>query len=252
MVLIRDSAWNFIGVIVSILSLIVAFLVWRKPWGKKSLKVEMLAKIPLLSIHEEIATRIQVKIDGKIVNNIYLLNFRIVNNGNQPIPSNDFERPISLFLGEHTNLIEASIQNVFPNSIKPSIEKHGNHVILNPLLLNPNDFIVIKLILTKYAGDFTIDARITGIKEIEYDPKKIEYQPEINLLTTILPPVIMLAATIIAVLISKASLIISIPLFILSLGFPLANLITYWQKKRDYIEAMENTYSKQELNNHIK
>ena len=74
--------------------------------------------------------------------------------------------------------------------------------------------------------------------------------PTINLLSSILPPGLMLAGAIIGALINNSSLFVMIPMFLMSLGFPISNLIGLSSQKKVYkkaLEKREQTY-KQQLN----
>ncbi len=64
--------------------------------------------------------------------------------------------------------------------------------------------------------------------------------PSINLITSILPPVVMIGGMLIYSLISSdANLGLMIPMLIMSLGFPIANIIGVASQKKTYQKAME-------------
>ena len=63
--------------------------------------------------------------------------------------------------------------------------------------------------------------------------------PSINLLTSILPPVLMLAGTLIGALINISSLWAMIPMFMMSLGFPIANIVSANSQKKSYRQSLE-------------
>ncbi len=75
--------------------------------------------------------------------------------------------------------------------------------------------------------------------------------PSINLLTSILPPALMLIGTLVAALFSgqnPSGLVIMIPMFLMSLGFPVANILSVNGQKRAYRKALaqrEETYREQ-------
>ena len=85
--------------------------------------------------------------------------------------------------------------------------------------------------------------------ELPSPPQSLGAPPTINLLTTILPPVIMLGGTLIAAMFIKGqSLTYMIPMFVMSLGFPLANIISLVSQKKAYrtaLERREQTYRQQ-------
>lgn len=62
--------------------------------------------------------------------------------------------------------------------------------------------------------------------------------PSVNLLTSILPPALMLVGTLIGALINTSSLYAMIPMFLMSLGFPAANLISIGSQKKTYQKTL--------------
>lgn len=64
--------------------------------------------------------------------------------------------------------------------------------------------------------------------------------PSINILTSILPPALMLVGTLIGALtIGTTSLYAMIPMFLMSLGFPVANLLSVGTQKKAYQKTLE-------------
>jgi S-DNA-T family DNA segregation ATPase FtsK/SpoIIIE len=84
--------------------------------------------------------------------------------------------------------------------------------------------------------------------EIPAPPPPPPPPASVNLITTILPPVIMLAGTLIVSLFTgTGSLTYMIPMFVMSLGFPLANVIGLFSQKKNHrtaVEQREQTYQK--------
>lgn len=87
-------------------------------------------------------------------------------------------------------------------------------------------------------------------KTVEFPgPKVAPSQPApINLLTTILPPVILMGGTVVISLISKqTNWTLIAPMMLMSLGFPLANIIGVSSQKKKYAQSLaerESSYKK--------
>lgn len=64
--------------------------------------------------------------------------------------------------------------------------------------------------------------------------------PTLNWWTTILPPMLMLIGAIAGALISAQSLLIMIPMFVMSLGFPIANLFGLHSQRRAYQQQLHH------------
>lgn len=77
--------------------------------------------------------------------------------------------------------------------------------------------------------------------ELPLPPPSPSPPPSINLLTSILPPALMLTGTIIVALLSVQSstgLIVMAPMFLMSLGFPIANILSVNAQKKAYQKAL--------------
>jgi hypothetical protein len=94
---LRDSIWQFICGIGGIGVAVLIYFLQRR---KKSLPYQVLAATPLLTVNEELKGKIQVTFEGTPVQNVHLVLLKILNNGNVPIASSDFELPLSFSFGE--------------------------------------------------------------------------------------------------------------------------------------------------------
>ena len=92
--------WEIITVIVAILALIVSIIAIftrkRKKFGY--VKIE---EISLVDIKKEGIERISILFDGKRVDDVSLILFKIVNYGNTEITEKDFKKPLLINFGEN-------------------------------------------------------------------------------------------------------------------------------------------------------
>jgi len=91
---------------------------------------------------------------------------KFINNGNLPITSVDYEKPLSVHFGETANILSAEISKTDPENLGVTISANINSFVLSPTLLNPKDSISIKLLLNNYTGVFSIDTRIIGVSNV--------------------------------------------------------------------------------------
>ena len=76
--------------------------------------------------------------------------------------------------------------------------------------------------------------------ELPSPPQSPGAPPQINLLTTILPPAIMIGGVLIVTLISgQANWTLIAPTLVMSLGFPVANMISLFSQKKKHKTALE-------------
>lgn len=85
--------------------------------------------------------------------------------GNVAIAPTDFERPLSFSFGDGSRILSAEIIKTYPITLKPTLNLLSNRVSLEPVLLNGNDTLTIKLLIFQYGGQVIPDARAAGVRE---------------------------------------------------------------------------------------
>ena len=140
------------------------FILQRK---KKSLSYQVLSSTDLLTVNEEIKGKIKILYEEIPIQNVSLIILRIINDGNLPITSSDFERPISFSFGSESSILSAEIIDKSPSTLKPDLKPDTSQIGLIPVLLNNKDSITVKLLVSGFAGRIEPDARIVGVGEIK-------------------------------------------------------------------------------------
>jgi hypothetical protein len=166
--ILRDPGWQFlVGSLLAVVTIIVSVAVYMKQRQRKRLSYQIVSNTPLLSVEEEIKKDLVIQYKGKEVKEVDLLVVRIVNTGNIPIDKKDFDRPITLDLGEEAQILTAEISDKKPDELQPSINVEQSKVKLEPILLNQGDEITFKMLVAGLAKDIKFDLRIFGVKKIE-------------------------------------------------------------------------------------
>jgi len=156
--------WQIIAAIVAILALIVAILAILTRKRKKFGYIQI-EKISLVDIKKEGIERIEILFDGKKVDDVSLILFKIVNYGNTEITENDFKKPISINFGDNSKVLDIGVEEKKPDDLDLIIENKEKYAEIKPLLLNRKDYIVF----TAYVNNFKkleIKTRITGVHKI--------------------------------------------------------------------------------------
>ncbi|MGO9481167.1 MAG: hypothetical protein ACLP05_05240 [Candidatus Kryptoniota bacterium] len=164
--IIRDPAWQFVGVLLGLAAIIVSLLVVRWQRQRKSLSYDIPVSTQLLDVKEAVRSKLEILYEGKPVQDVHLLLVRIVNTGNLPILPNDYERPIRLEVGGKAQLLSCEVYDTSPKSLRVSPIIEGNNVNLPAIMLNGGDAIVLKLIVSNPSGGLQVDGRIVGVREI--------------------------------------------------------------------------------------
>lgn len=168
--LLRDPAWQFGGVVVTILVFIISGFMEQRQQLRRSLGYQVLSSTPLVSINADIKSNLQIMLDGKSVQDVYLILVRIVNMGNAEIRATDYERPITLDFGPQAEILSAEVTDTSSKSLQPLLDIKGPTLVLAPALINSGESITIKALIIKFHGSISVDGRIAGIRDIRRLP----------------------------------------------------------------------------------
>ena len=164
--------WNRLGFIVAVATLLATFLAIYIAYqqfiaNKKELEISIISNAPLVSIDEEYKNDLKIVYRGQEIKEAISTIVRVENSGNQPITAKDFNRPISFYFDQSSEIINANIIDSKPNNLGAKIVIEDNKAILNSILINPEDIINISL-LSSSPANLLMDARISGISNIEF------------------------------------------------------------------------------------
>jgi hypothetical protein len=159
--------WQFIAVILAVIAIAIPVILYWIQRQKRALSWQLVSNTPLLSIDKEIKENLEVLYNGKQVQDVQLIIAKIINTGNVPIKSIDYERPINFNFGENARILTAEVTETSPDSLKASANVEGKKVILPPTLMNNRDWITLKILVNQYDGPISVDGRIVGVKEIK-------------------------------------------------------------------------------------
>lgn len=165
--LLNSPMWQFVGVVLAFVALIVSILVFLKQRQRKELQYALINLTPLLSVEEELRGRVRILFDEQPVDNVYLVVLELFNSGNNPIATDDYEQPITLGFGENAQVLSSQIMRTVPEDLPVKIESKKETILLNPLLLNAGDLIVIKVLATGSENYINVKGRIRGVKQIQ-------------------------------------------------------------------------------------
>ena len=181
--------WNLIASVLSAVAIFTAYHIFFLDQPRREISVTLEPPIPLVSI-EELTKEELAKQEFKIFykdellenTNVYTLNSKMVNSGNEPIEEEDYSESIRFIFGEDDKLISVSSTSE-PDHIRISLTKiSDNEAEVNKILLNQGDKIYSRflvqskdsMIMTK---SLKIKARIKGISQIKKTIEKPEVGP---------------------------------------------------------------------------
>jgi hypothetical protein len=158
----RDPVWQFVGAALALIAVIIAVITRRK----KSLSFAVITNEPIFTVSQEVKSRTRIAVDGVPVENGRLLVIGVLNDGNVPIAPTDFERPLTFSLGEADVVVSAEVSKKHPQSLKPEITSGSNFVGIKPLLMNPGDAFLLKLVVDQEKTILQPDVRVIGISDL--------------------------------------------------------------------------------------
>jgi hypothetical protein len=126
----------------------------------------LLSSTRVLGVHESVnPSRVQILFDGTAVTEVRLWMLTLNNFGNEPIKKDDFERTLRFSWPEPARILTAEVVEASPETLQPKIKASANEIAVDPLLLNPGDWLRIKILMNQVTK-MSVDARIVGVKRI--------------------------------------------------------------------------------------
>ncbi|NOT05687.1 MAG: hypothetical protein HOP27_13910 [Anaerolineales bacterium] len=166
MEILRDPFWQFIGAFLALIAIIVSIYIYLLQKNKRSLSYEIVVSSELLTTNEELHGKIRILFGKSQIQNIHLLVIEISNDSNGSILPADFYENLSFIFGDETKLLSAEIVECYPPSFKPKLMIAKTSAVIEPTLINSQDYFKIKFLLSQYDNKFKINGRIAGVKSI--------------------------------------------------------------------------------------
>jgi hypothetical protein len=130
------------------LTLVASLIIYYKSRKTKKLSYKIITNEPLLTVDEELQGKVKVLYENNPLEDISLLIIKFLNNGNEPIKSDDFEEPVTMSFSPNVGVLSTELINANPSTIRARLNSEKDKIIIEPLLLNKGDSITIKMLLT--------------------------------------------------------------------------------------------------------
>lgn len=155
-----------IALVVTTSGLIVAWLNYTK-----SRELVCQAESNCLSGNYRIAdldTNLRTVYKGRVLDDICFTKLNFKSTGALPIEAKDFnELPLAVEIGAGSYILEAYLDTSSETRVRPAIASDSTRILIDPLLLNPEDAFSINVVTTGSEPHVIVKARITGVSEIE-------------------------------------------------------------------------------------
>lgn len=158
------QSFGFWEVVLAVLSIILTLVIFKLQQERKNITYEILSNSSLLSVEKELKGDIEISYKGRKIENAQMIVLRIENLGSLPIPSSDFEGPIEI--NTDGTVLSAEITKTAPPYMPARVESvttnSHSSIKLAPVLLNPGNFITLKIMLTNFDGSVNLTSQIIG------------------------------------------------------------------------------------------
>lgn len=168
MELLRDPAWQFVVMIVSVLGIFLT-VYYAQRIGKR-VGYKITNSSPILTISEEGVGDLKVFYMDRQVRSVQLLEVAITNVGSQEIAPPDFVTPLVLSFNQGAAVLSTTTVNTDPSELIVKTTYSENVVQLEPTLLNPKDTFSIKVLVSGYSEGPIVTGRIKGVSRIKQLP----------------------------------------------------------------------------------
>ena len=132
---LRDTVWQFIGVVVAILigiaAIIIAFKSYRQQRHRKEITYQVVSDAPIASVNKAVENRVEIRLDGNPVKDARLLVLKVWNSGNVAIKSEDYFEPI-MFEVEGGKVVGSDVLETEPSDLinqKLMVRSNGDNFL---------------------------------------------------------------------------------------------------------------------------
>lgn len=170
----KDFDIRLLAPMATVCAIIVSVWLWRLNQKNKSVTYEVLWRNPLVNVRGAARGKLDVRYEGKPVHDADLVLIRIWNNGHLPINSSEFLSGLSVVFTPAAEIISAIVTETVPGDLEDRLKGKSllqpvsvpNKIELLPVLLNPQDSIVIQLVVRRAVGRIAVEGHIQGISAI--------------------------------------------------------------------------------------
>lgn len=183
---LRDPLWQFVGVALAVVAIVVSLRVYVAQRPRKRLLVERIARVPLVAGGSKGIPGLRILFGERELKSALVVLVRVQCTGNGPIVANDYETPLRLQFEDEATVLSADAVDTTPLGIPVSLACDGSGAIASKQLLNPGDFFTVRLLVENSKGRLEATARIAGVVKLEVGRRISLTQPASAILGLVL------------------------------------------------------------------
>lgn len=165
---LSNSIWSGISGLAAIIAIIASFILFKKGQSRKILVYDVVSIAPVARINKEVKSRVKILLDNNPIEDALIVVIKLLNASDISIQSTDYENnsPIIFDFEGGAEVLNLDVLETNPDNLKPSFSFNAGHVLLQPLLLNSQDSITFKVLLTNFSNYIDVNCRINGVKSV--------------------------------------------------------------------------------------
>ncbi len=150
-----------------VLASAAVYFAWTGPRRKtlqKELSFGIIYRGVLVAAAKSVLDDVSMTYNGHKVTRVSVVIVSIMNTGQLPIAISDFEKPARLVFKDVEQIFSAMPLRCSPTHLAPTLTQTKTEVFLAPVLLNPGDFLTLRVIVENTGRvRAALEARIAGI-----------------------------------------------------------------------------------------
>lgn len=176
-----------LSLLATVAAVIVAIAIYRLQRDRKNLDWDLISETKLLRDNASPIRDLELRYKGEMIANPYLLQLKFINTGNKPVTSEDYEHPLRVHIDPDSRILSAEVVESSQADMDAKISTLDQEATLQPLLLNPGDWVSCQILLDRPPKRWIVKGRIVGVREIRpYKTSRREASPLAKTALTIL------------------------------------------------------------------
>lgn len=136
------------GWLIGVIGVVLAVVAWVRPYRSKMLAWDVISNTPIAAVPTGAGHELEITYSGRPVKSAHLLVVRLQNTGREAVEVDDYAQLVRFEFSDRSELLT---HNVVGESapLDPTFRvdtQHPRRVELNPLLLNPGDWLDVQFV----------------------------------------------------------------------------------------------------------
>jgi hypothetical protein len=180
------NAIALLSLVATIGTVIAAVVIYRLQRDRKNLAWYLISATKLLRDKANPIRELELRYKGEVIRDPYLLQLRFINNGNKPITAEDYKHPLRVSASD-SRVLSAEVVETSQTDMGAKMSIGEQEATLDPLLLNPGDWVSWQILLDSVPSRWEVNGRIVGVREVRpYKARRGSLSPLTKTILTVL------------------------------------------------------------------